>query len=90
MASMFNTNLMDETGEFTLNMVIVRLPLCVEIEESHDLESFVDQKLLVEYNVYGLVFKHNGAWWVRCCAQVWNEVCFLHGRYVSQFSFSSE
>ena len=44
MASMFNTNLMDETGEFTLNMVIVRLPLCAEIEESHDLDSFMKKK----------------------------------------------
>jgi len=74
MASMFNTNVIDETGEFTLNMVNVRLPLSTEIEESHDLASFVDRKLLLEYNVYGLVFKHNGVWWVRCCAQVWNEI----------------
>jgi hypothetical protein len=74
MAEIFNTDLMDESGELTLNMVNVRLPLSPNLPETHDIISYVDRKLLAEDKVYGLVFKHNGAWWARCCAQVWNEV----------------
>ncbi|KAJ2932368.1 hypothetical protein H1R20_g4686, partial [Candolleomyces eurysporus] len=61
MAEIFQTDLMDESGDFTLNMINVRLPLSPSLPETHDIISYVDRKLLVEDKVYGLVFKHNGA-----------------------------
>ena len=35
------------------------------------------KKIILEHNAYSPPFYHNGAWWTRCSAQVWNEVCFL-------------
>ena len=32
-------------------------------------------RLLEEWNIYAAHFYHNGGWWVRCSAQIWNEVC---------------
>jgi len=67
---------MDPTGEFTLNMVNVELPLKftnnkIKIEEIH--EKFLN-KLLLERNAYSPPFDHNEAWWTRFSAQIWNEL----------------
>jgi hercynylcysteine S-oxide lyase len=34
----------------------------------------INAKLLDEYNAFAGVFRHNGKWWTRCSAQIWNEV----------------
>jgi hypothetical protein len=34
------------------------------------------KKIISEQNAYSAPFYHNGTWWTRCSAQVWNEVCF--------------
>lgn len=34
-------------------------------------------KLLVKHNVYAAHYYHNRMWWVRCSAQIWNEVSFV-------------
>jgi len=38
------------------------------------INEFFDNKLLLEWNTFTPVFYHNNAWWVRCSAQVWNDV----------------
>jgi len=32
------------------------------------------KKLLLEWNTFAPVFYHNNGWWIRCSAQVWNDV----------------
>jgi hypothetical protein len=36
-------------------------------------------RLLGEWNTYATHFYHNGRWWTRCSAQVYNEVSRLLG-----------
>ena len=45
-----------------------------KIAEIH--EKFL-KKMLLERNAYSPPFDHNGAWWTRCSAQIWNEVRFF-------------
>ena len=37
-------------------------------------EEFFNRKLLLDWNAFAPAFYHNDGWWVRCCAQVYNEV----------------
>ena len=39
-----------------------------------EIHLFLRGKLLGEWNTYAAHYFHNGAWWVRCSAQVFNEV----------------
>ena len=60
----------------------VQLPLPVEQtpgavytpETLSEIHLFLRSKLLGEWNTYAAHYFHNGAWWVRCSAQVFNEV----------------
>lgn len=45
-----------------------------EIAEIHEK---ILTKLLLERNAYSPPFDHNGAWWTRFSAQIWNEVCLF-------------
>jgi len=82
LAEVMGTKVMDETGELTLNMANVLLPLPVEktrgqIYTSENLNAiniFLREKLLYEWNAYAAHYFHGGGWWCRCSAQVWNEV----------------
>jgi len=38
------------------------------------ISGFLKEKSLLEWNVSSPTFYHNNSWWVRCSAQVWNEV----------------
>ncbi len=38
------------------------------------IDQMLKKKLLYEWNTYVAHYYHNGAWWCRCSAQVWNEV----------------
>jgi len=74
LAELWGTRLMDSTGEFTLNMVNVELPIPGNSAKNAEiLDKFV-KKMLLERNAYSPPFHHNGAWWTRCSAQVWNEL----------------
>ncbi|KAF8261625.1 PLP-dependent transferase [Lactarius quietus] len=68
------TPLLDPTGEFTLNMVNVGLPLPPSIPENADTLGFLLHSLIEGWQVSAAVFWHNGRWWVRASAQVWNEI----------------
>jgi len=35
---------------------------------------FFKKKLLLEWNTFAPAFYHNNGWWVRCSAQVWNDM----------------
>ncbi|EIN04913.1 PLP-dependent transferase [Punctularia strigosozonata HHB-11173 SS5] len=72
LAEIMGTELMDQTpdSELTLSMVNVRLPFPDELLSLGDMNA----KLLDEYNTFAGVFRHDGKWWTRCSAQVWNEI----------------
>jgi hypothetical protein len=38
------------------------------------ISAFLKKKLLLERNVFAPPFYHDCGWWVRCSAQVWNDV----------------
>lgn len=35
---------------------------------------FLKEKSLLEWNTFVPVFYHDNGWWIRCSAQVWNDV----------------
>jgi len=78
LAEMFGTECMDKTPnhELTLNMVNVKLPLPAtpKREVTDVIEEFFNDKLLLELNTFAPAYYHDGGWWVRCCAQVFNEM----------------
>jgi hypothetical protein len=74
LSQLLGTPLLDPTGEFTLNMTNVGLPLALDIPNNAvTLEIFM-RNLLESWQVSATIFQHNGRWWVRASAQVWNEV----------------
>ncbi|KAI0926138.1 hypothetical protein AcW1_008381 [Taiwanofungus camphoratus] len=82
LAEVMGTKVMDETGELTLNMTNVLLPLPVEgstgqvysYETLEAINTLFREKLLYEWNTYAAHYFHAGGWWCRCSAQVWNEI----------------
>ncbi|KAJ6554374.1 pyridoxal phosphate-dependent transferase [Mycena capillaripes] len=78
LAAIFGTRVLDETGEFTLNMVNVQIPLPPNIKPSNEINSLFHQKMLAPTNrktkVSASIFYHNGTWWARCSAQIWTEL----------------
>lgn len=73
LSQLLGTSLMDPMGEFTLNMTNVELPLAPSIPNNGTTLEIV-RNLLERWRVSATIFRHNGKWWVRVCAQVWNEV----------------
>ena len=69
------TRVLDETGELTLNMTNVELPLSANVPNDGAVNVYFQKKLLVEWNTYAAHFFHNGKWYLRASAQIWNEVC---------------
>ncbi|KAF7369731.1 Aminotran-5 domain-containing protein [Mycena venus] len=78
LASLFGTRVLDETGEFTCNMVNIQIPLPPSVHPSEEITNLFNQKLLAPTNrktkVSAGIFYHNGAWWARCSAQIWTEL----------------
>ncbi|KAH7925192.1 PLP-dependent transferase [Leucogyrophana mollusca] len=64
----------EHEGEFNTNMVNVELPLSGAIKSTADTARMFQQKLLVEHKVYAAHFYHNGKWYVRASAQIYNEI----------------
>jgi hypothetical protein len=54
--------------------VNVELPIPGDIKYSDEINALLQNTLLLEWNAYGAHYYHNGKWWTRCSAQVWNEV----------------
>jgi len=74
LAELLGTPLLDPTGEFTLNMTNVGLPLAPNIPNNAITYEFLLRNLLEQWRVSAAIFRHSGKWWVRVCAQIWNEV----------------
>ncbi|KAJ6492811.1 PLP-dependent transferase [Mycena vitilis] len=78
LAAILGTRVLDETGELTLNMVNVQIPLPQSVQAFDTIVSLFDQKMLAPTNrttkASARVFWHNGAWWARCSAQIWTEL----------------
>ncbi|KAI1797221.1 PLP-dependent transferase [Ganoderma leucocontextum] len=74
------TRVLDEHGELTATMSNVQLPLPTKDEKTinldiyREVDAYLKDKLLFKRKVYAAHFYHNGAWWVRCSAQVYNEI----------------
>ncbi|KAF8323561.1 pyridoxal phosphate-dependent transferase [Amanita rubescens] len=76
LASILETRVLDPQGDLTLNMVNVQLPLpgTDVLPLSNEVYFKLQDKLLKERKIYSAYFVHNGNWWTRCSAQVYNEV----------------
>ncbi|KAJ8588457.1 PLP-dependent transferase [Rhizopogon salebrosus TDB-379] len=74
LADLLGTSVMDPEGDLTLNMVNVELPIPGDIKYSDEINALLQNTLLLEWNAYGAHYYHNGKWWTRCSAQVWNEI----------------
>ena len=40
-----------------------------------EVDAYLRGQLLNKWKTYAAHYYHNGAWWVRCSGQVYNEVC---------------
>ncbi|KAJ7361135.1 pyridoxal phosphate-dependent transferase [Mycena albidolilacea] len=66
---------LDPSGEMTLNMTNVQLPLPPSLGPASVVSGKLKKKLLLERNIFATVFFLEGmGWWTRCSAQVWTEV----------------
>ncbi|KAG8213125.1 pyridoxal phosphate-dependent transferase [Butyriboletus roseoflavus] len=74
LAILLKTSVMDPEGEHTLSMVNVALPIPGEIKLTAVLKSFFQHTILLQWDTYAAPFYHNGKWWARCSAQIWNEL----------------
>lgn len=72
------TVLENEKRELTANMVNVALPLTIPVGLSpsklSEVLNLIIDRLLGEYNCFAAIYVHNGRWWTRCSAQIWNEI----------------
>jgi len=63
-----------DDDELTLNMVNVRLPIPPAIKYTQTIDQSLRDGLLNHWNTYAAHYSHNDKIWVRCSAQIWNEV----------------
>ncbi|KAH6880982.1 pyridoxal phosphate-dependent transferase [Coprinopsis sp. MPI-PUGE-AT-0042] len=70
----WGTQLMDPEGVQTCNMVNVELPIPADTKVPHDGGAIVNKLMLEKYNAYSAIYFHNGKWWTRCSAQVFNDI----------------
>ncbi|KAG6826646.1 hypothetical protein H0H92_014991 [Tricholoma furcatifolium] len=71
LARILGTEVMDPDGSLTWDMVNVKLPY-YEGPSSAISRRFTE--LMFEKNAYSVPFYHNGFWWTRCSAQIWNDI----------------
>jgi hercynylcysteine S-oxide lyase len=57
--------------------VNVALPMPADVKFSKEIDGKFKEKMLTTYKAYSAHFYHNNAWWTRCSAQVWTEVCVM-------------
>jgi selenocysteine lyase/cysteine desulfurase len=73
LAEKFGT-LVLQTEEQTGSMVDVALPLTVELEDTRLTYEFWMTSLLDRFKLYAPPYKHNGRWWIRVSAQIYNDM----------------
>ncbi|KAJ7455931.1 pyridoxal phosphate-dependent transferase [Mycena galericulata] len=70
-----SATVMDPTGEMTLNMVVVHIPLPADLQPGSAVVAKMNRKLLLERKIFTPIsFFPETGWWARCSAQIWNEV----------------
>ncbi|KAG6847565.1 hypothetical protein H0H93_007362, partial [Arthromyces matolae] len=74
LAEILGTRVMDPDGELTFNMVNVELPFPGSVKPTAEIDHQIKEKLLRKYKAFSAYFYHNGRWWTRASAQVWNEL----------------
>ncbi|KAG5353596.1 hypothetical protein C0989_005117 [Termitomyces sp. Mn162] len=74
LAEILGTRVMDPEGDLTLNMVNVELPFPRSVKPTQEIDHKFKEKLLRKHKAYSAHFYHNGCWWTRCSAQIWNEL----------------
>ncbi|THH15703.1 hypothetical protein EW146_g4814 [Bondarzewia mesenterica] len=74
LAEVMGTQVLDETGEMTLNMVNVGLPLSPNVPYNGAVNAYLQEKLLTGWNTYAAHYKHNGKWYLRASTQIFNEL----------------
>ncbi|KZT73541.1 PLP-dependent transferase [Daedalea quercina L-15889] len=81
LTEILGTKVLDESGEFTLSMTNVQLPLPTESSsgvvytpELRDNIIWTFTVKLLDWNVFAAFYLHAGAWWTRCSAQVWLDI----------------
>jgi len=76
LAELWGTALMDPSGESTLNMVNIALPIPADaqIMPGSAGARYIERRLLVDEKAYSAWFFHNGRFWTRCSAQVFNDM----------------
>ncbi|KAJ6601260.1 pyridoxal phosphate-dependent transferase [Mycena vulgaris] len=63
------------TGEMTLNMVNIHLPLPPNLKPKAHVLKKMREKMILERKISApIFFIQETGWWVRCSAQVWNEI----------------
>ncbi|KAJ7762384.1 pyridoxal phosphate-dependent transferase [Mycena maculata] len=67
--------IMDPTGEMTLNMVNVQLPLSRGLQPRTAVFDKMKDKMILERKIFApIFFLEETGWWTRCSAQIWTEV----------------
>ncbi|KII90839.1 hypothetical protein PLICRDRAFT_106338 [Plicaturopsis crispa FD-325 SS-3] len=73
LAEILGTSVMG-SEELILNIVNVELPIPGSLMWTPAISAFLRQRLLLEWKIFAPPIYHNGRWWTRCSAQIWNEI----------------
>lgn len=73
-AEILGTSVMDPDGSVTVSMTNVELPIPASVKGSPELYDWLNHKLIDERKIYSAWFFHNGKWWTRASAQVFNDL----------------
>ncbi|EGO00934.1 hypothetical protein SERLA73DRAFT_178940 [Serpula lacrymans var. lacrymans S7.3] len=76
LAEVMGTSMMvtDNEDELIANMVNVELPFPATIASTKAVFRVFQNRLLQDHKMYAGHFFHNGKWWTRACAQIYNEI----------------
>ncbi|KAL0095145.1 pyridoxal phosphate-dependent transferase [Phycomyces blakesleeanus] len=74
-AKILGTSVMENSeGSLTAAMVNVKLPLYNPRLEAKDIPDYFINTLIYEYKCMAAAYFHNGSWWIRLSAQVYNDL----------------
>ncbi|KAG8899649.1 hypothetical protein FRB99_006517 [Tulasnella sp. 403] len=78
LAEVLGTEVMGNTEELANHMINVCLPLKKECsgswEDDYPTAIAIMEDLMVKHDCFAAIYPHNGKWWVRASAQIWNDV----------------
>ncbi|KAJ7439071.1 pyridoxal phosphate-dependent transferase [Mycena galericulata] len=74
LAEVLGTSVLEGPEEQLANMVNVELPLPTSLRPSIPIYFQLQRLLLDKHHTYATQFYHNGKWWTRVSAQIYNEI----------------